>query len=243
VNPANAILNYLYAILESEARLALLAVGCDPGIGILHADAKTRDSMACDVMEAVRPEVDAWLLVFLTSRTLRRQDFLELRNGQCRLMPELAKELAQTAGLWSLKLAPVVEGVAETLHRYATAPERARPWATSARPGRESVTSPPTPLTESRRRVRYNAAVQPSVEDSETTEAREAKIASSRRMTREWFLREVVPELRLIPVEVIAKAVGLSEPYCAKIRTGRGLPSRKHWEAFIRITRTNEAAT
>ncbi len=31
VNPPNAILNYLYAILESEARLAAVAMGLDPG--------------------------------------------------------------------------------------------------------------------------------------------------------------------------------------------------------------------
>lgn len=49
INPANALLNYLYAILESEARLALLGVGCDPGVGIQHADQKAHDSMACDV--------------------------------------------------------------------------------------------------------------------------------------------------------------------------------------------------
>lgn len=39
VNPLNAMLNYVYAILETEARLALLAVGCDPGLGLMHVDA------------------------------------------------------------------------------------------------------------------------------------------------------------------------------------------------------------
>lgn len=32
-NPANAILNYLYAILEAEARIAALRMGLDPGLG------------------------------------------------------------------------------------------------------------------------------------------------------------------------------------------------------------------
>jgi CRISPR associated protein Cas1 len=31
-------LNYLYAVLESEAQLALAALGLDPGIGVLHND-------------------------------------------------------------------------------------------------------------------------------------------------------------------------------------------------------------
>jgi CRISPR/Cas system-associated endonuclease Cas1 len=30
INPANAILNYLYAILEAETRLACLTLGLDP---------------------------------------------------------------------------------------------------------------------------------------------------------------------------------------------------------------------
>src|SRR5450631_904859 len=38
-NPPNAILNYLYALLESEARLAAAALGLDPGLGVLHFDA------------------------------------------------------------------------------------------------------------------------------------------------------------------------------------------------------------
>src|SRR5579863_724249 len=62
VNPPGAILNYCYALLESEARLAASALGLDPGIGFLHVDTPNRDSLACDLMEAVRPAVDAWLL-------------------------------------------------------------------------------------------------------------------------------------------------------------------------------------
>src|SRR5690349_14179081 len=38
VNPPGAILNYCYALLESEARLAASALGLDPGMGFLHVD-------------------------------------------------------------------------------------------------------------------------------------------------------------------------------------------------------------
>jgi CRISPR/Cas system-associated endonuclease Cas1 len=44
-------LNYLYAVLESETRLACAALGLDPGLGVLHVDAQCRDSLAFDVME------------------------------------------------------------------------------------------------------------------------------------------------------------------------------------------------
>jgi len=65
VNPANSMLNYLYAILETEARLAISELGLDPGIGVLHSDARTRDSLACDLMEPIRPQADAFLLDWL----------------------------------------------------------------------------------------------------------------------------------------------------------------------------------
>jgi hypothetical protein len=211
--------------------------------------------MVCDVMEAVRPEVDAWLLTFLTRRTVRRQDFLELRNGQCRLMPELAWELAQTAGLWAVKLGPVVEDVAQSLYRHATAPERARPWAQSkSRSGRQTAQSLPTPLTESRRRrgrparavegkpkidltADVSCGPHPSVfrgELASRTGAQSLWLPGSR-LTKEQFLRQVIPALREIPAAQIAKAVGLSEPYCAKIRSGRGIPHQHHWAAFARL--------
>ena len=86
VNPPNAILNYLYAILESEARLAAAALGLDPGMGMAHVDTKARDSLACDLMEPVRPQVDAYLLDWLTREPLRREWFFEKRDGNCRLM-------------------------------------------------------------------------------------------------------------------------------------------------------------
>ena len=54
-NPINAILNYLYAMLEAETVIACQTVGLDPGVGILHADQRARDSLALDLMEPVRP--------------------------------------------------------------------------------------------------------------------------------------------------------------------------------------------
>ena len=50
-------LNYMYALLESETRLAAAALGLDPGIGFLHVDTDARDSLACDIMEPGRPQV------------------------------------------------------------------------------------------------------------------------------------------------------------------------------------------
>ena len=41
-NPPNAILNLLYAILETESRIAAVAMGLDPGIGLLHVEQRNQ---------------------------------------------------------------------------------------------------------------------------------------------------------------------------------------------------------
>ena len=114
-NPPNAILNYLYAVLESEARLAVAALGLDPGLGFLHMDSRTRDSLACDLMEPVRPQVDAYVLDWITREPLRREWFFEQRDGNCRLMGSFAVRLSETGPTWAHAVAPLAEWVARTL--------------------------------------------------------------------------------------------------------------------------------
>ena len=114
VNPPNAMLNYLYALLESESRLAAAALGLDPGLAFLHADTSSRDSLACDLMEPLRPEVDAYVLNWLRREPLRREWFFEQRNGNCRLMASFASHLAETSSTWAQRVAPVAEWVARS---------------------------------------------------------------------------------------------------------------------------------
>jgi CRISPR-associated endonuclease Cas1 len=114
-NPPNAILNYLYALLEAETTLALHAVGLDPALGIFHTDQRNRASISFDAMEAVRPLVDAYVLALVTQRTLSRGDFVETRQGACHLTPQLATRLASTTGTWRHHIAPIAEGIAQAL--------------------------------------------------------------------------------------------------------------------------------
>lgn len=115
VTPAQAALNYLYALLAAEARVACLTMGLDPGMGFLHADKGNRDSLVADVMEPVRPEVDAYVLELLERRTFRAPEFAETRQGSCRLLAPLTHELAESSTLWADLVAPVVEQVATEL--------------------------------------------------------------------------------------------------------------------------------
>jgi CRISPR-associated endonuclease Cas1 len=115
VNPPNAMLNYLYAVLESEARLAAAALGLDPGLGVMHADSGNRDSLALDLLEPVRPQVDSYLLDWITRQPLTRQWFFEQRDGNCRLMGPFAVQLAETATMWRRVVAPIAEWVAQAI--------------------------------------------------------------------------------------------------------------------------------
>jgi hypothetical protein len=114
-DPANALLNYGSRLLEAEGRLACLAVGLDPGLGILHADLKGRDSMVLDVMEGVRPVVDGYVLDLFKARPLVKTDFAEDRRGVLRVLPPLTHRIAEAMPAWGLALGPVVEHVARTL--------------------------------------------------------------------------------------------------------------------------------
>jgi CRISPR-associated endonuclease Cas1 len=138
VNPPNAMLNYLYAVLESEARLAAAALGLDPGLGVLHVDAGNRDSLALDLLEPVRPQVDSYLLDWITRQPLRREWFFEQSNGNCRLMGEFAGQLSETAPTWGRAAAPIAEWVAQAL------------WSSPSKSARKKQYVP-TRLTQRRR--------------------------------------------------------------------------------------------
>jgi CRISPR-associated endonuclease Cas1 len=115
-SPPNALINLLYGILESEARLSAVAMGMDPAIGFLHVDTPNRDSLACDLMEVCRPRgVDAFVLNWLQSEPLRKSDFWEDRNGNCRIGSSLAIKLCETSDTWRRLVAPVAEYVAQEL--------------------------------------------------------------------------------------------------------------------------------
>jgi CRISPR-associated endonuclease Cas1 len=135
VNPANSLINYATAVAESECRLAACACGLDPGLGVLHTDTANRDSLALDLIETIRTAIEAWILDWLLHEPLRRSDFIETSNGNCRLSSSLCSKLSETAPTWGRLVAPWAEYVARAL------------WATPSR-----LKIPATRLTQQHRR-------------------------------------------------------------------------------------------
>ena len=92
--PCNAALNYGYAVTLGNCTRALVGLGLDPSFGFLHhADAPGRLSLSYDVIELVRPRVDACVFRFLKSRPFDRKEFVET-GSQVLLAPTTAREVA-----------------------------------------------------------------------------------------------------------------------------------------------------
>ncbi len=94
-HPINAMLNYAYAVLESQLRITIVSQGLDPTIGYLHACRPRRMALVYDLMEPLRSRVDHLVLGFVHSNTFSPNDFTINTNGVCRLHPEVARQLVR----------------------------------------------------------------------------------------------------------------------------------------------------
>ena len=94
-HPVNAMLNYAYAVLVSQVRIATVSQGLDPTLGYLHTCRPRRVALVYDLMEPLRPRVDRLVLSFLRSYTFAPSDFALRPDGVCRLHPQLARQVAK----------------------------------------------------------------------------------------------------------------------------------------------------
>jgi CRISPR-associated endonuclease Cas1 len=141
VTPANAILNFLYRVAESQLTIALIGVGLDAGVAIFHSDRDRRRSLALDALESVRSFVDAWLLHWLAEARFARRDFHETSDGTIRITRPLSSHLAMTAVIWHRAAESVAGWLREALATLTEAevrqlppplpyfPTPRRPWA------------------------------------------------------------------------------------------------------------------
>ncbi|MCP2041862.1 CRISPR-associated protein Cas1 [Neisseria sp. HSC-16F19] len=80
----NAVLSLGYTLLHFEWVKQLYLAGLDPFVGFYHALAHGRESLACDLIEPMRPLYDAWAMDLFAAQTLRPEDF-SLRDGACQM--------------------------------------------------------------------------------------------------------------------------------------------------------------
>jgi CRISPR-associated protein Cas1 len=114
-SPINSALNFCYQLLECETTVGCHAAGLDATVAVVHADVRGRNSAALDLMEPVRPKVDAYVLDLFENHVFGSGDFYETRKGVCRLLPPLTERLAATTTSWATFVAPVAERMASML--------------------------------------------------------------------------------------------------------------------------------
>ena len=98
-HPTNALLNYAYAVVHSQVAIACASLGIDTGLGVLHARREGRPALVLDLMEPMRPIVDARIVDFIGRHSFSRVDFPIGRDGVCRLHPQLARAVVQLSTL------------------------------------------------------------------------------------------------------------------------------------------------
>ena len=91
----NALLNYGYAIAESEVRRDINSIGLDPAVSFLHYLSHSRASLTYDLQELCRFVVDLSVVQVLEEKKLKKSDFLVTEAYHLRLKENTAKMLIE----------------------------------------------------------------------------------------------------------------------------------------------------
>lgn len=83
-DPVNAVLSLSYTLLHAEAVAACAGHGLDPMVGFLHEPAHGRESLACDLIEPLRPRIDARVIELFARQHLTRDHF-SMTTAGCHL--------------------------------------------------------------------------------------------------------------------------------------------------------------
>lgn len=74
-DPVNAMLSLCYTMLHYEMVREIEVIGLDPTIGFYHEFEYGRESLACDLVESYRPDVDRFVYEIFRTRKFTARDF------------------------------------------------------------------------------------------------------------------------------------------------------------------------
>lgn len=97
LDPMNALLSFLYAMLAHDARAACEASGLDAAVGFLHRDRPGRPGLALDLMEELRPFLADRLALSLVNRQQVRADGFRTAEGGGVVMDDATRKVVLTA--------------------------------------------------------------------------------------------------------------------------------------------------
>lgn len=101
LDPINAILSLLYALLTKDVTVTLLSIGFDPYLGFYHKPKYGKPALALDLMEEFRPLIaDSTLISLINGEMIKSSDFIQrgigtslTDNGRRRVIREYEKRL------------------------------------------------------------------------------------------------------------------------------------------------------
>ena len=92
----NALLSYVYALVQSDCLSGLVAAGLDPDVGFLHTDRPGRPSLALDLLEEFRTLVaDRLVLALINRQQIVPTHFLDRDGGSVEMTVDGRKAVIQ----------------------------------------------------------------------------------------------------------------------------------------------------
>lgn len=80
-DPVNALLSLTYTLVHFEMVREIEIIGLDPCIGFYHSFEYGRESLACDLVEVFRPDVERIVYALFRNRKLDLSDFSQSESG------------------------------------------------------------------------------------------------------------------------------------------------------------------
>lgn len=117
-DPVNAMLSLCYTMLHYEMVREIEIIGLDPTIGFYHQFDYGRESLACDLVEPYRPDVDRFVYEIFRTRQFTARDFAEddKRPG-CYLKKGSRKRFYPAYEEWAKAMRPLWTEEVRTLAR------------------------------------------------------------------------------------------------------------------------------
>ncbi|MEW6117415.1 MAG: CRISPR-associated endonuclease Cas1 [Nitrospirota bacterium] len=107
-DPVNAMLLLCYTLLHYEMVREIEVIGLDPTIGFFHRFVYGRDSLACDLVEPYRPDVDRFVWELFRDRKFAARDFAhDDEKPGCYLKKESRKRFYPEYEEWAKMMRPV----------------------------------------------------------------------------------------------------------------------------------------
>jgi CRISPR-associated protein Cas1 len=115
-DPVNAMLSLCYTLLHYEMVREIEVIGLDPTIGFYHQFDYGRESLACDIVEMYRTDVDTFVWEIFRERIFAVRDFAhEDERPGCYLKKESRKRFYPLYEEWAKGIRPQLVNEVRTL--------------------------------------------------------------------------------------------------------------------------------